>query len=92
MSYSSDMNFLDWISKSSADGMAIINAINAAKITYDKWYTLTYGLTDAQIAELPQFAGRTEADITAMKYAVGVFDAMNTALTPTLKGYVTPVL
>jgi hypothetical protein len=80
MAYSSDLNFGDWVLEIGGRGQALISAVNAGEIDYQKWYAVTYGRTDAQVAALPQFSGRTEADITALRYALGAFHDLYTAL------------
>jgi hypothetical protein len=96
--YTNEMAFEQWVAEAGYKGNTLVNAINAGKILYDKWYQMSYGKTDAQIAALPQFAGKTEADISAMAYAVGVFNEMYLALhngavaQADRAGYLTPVL
>ena len=78
--FSGDMTWMNWTDLLNQKATAIINDIQAAKACYDKWSAMTYGLTDAQIQALPQFNSRQVADITAMRYAWGVFNDMYQAL------------
>ena len=76
-------------------GTALLSAIREAKLLYDKWYSLTYGLSDAQILALPSLDNMTQEELTAFKYAVGVFNdvASGTALAPaTRDSYLVPFL
>ena len=78
--YSSDMTWQNWTDLLNQKAMATMNDIQTAKAAYDKWTAMTYGLTDAQIQALPQFNSRQVADITAMRYAWGVFLDLYNAL------------
>jgi hypothetical protein len=92
------MTWQDWTTQANQKANALKSSIDAAKVLYDKWYSLTYGLTPAQIAALPQMAGHTVADITAMNYAMGTFNDFNAALhnaavvTSDREAYLTPIL
>jgi hypothetical protein len=96
--YSNDMTWQDWTVQANQKATALKSAIDQAKVLYDKWYTLTYGLTPTQIAALPQMSGHTVADITAMSYALGTFNEFNSALhnlavpTADRESYLTPIL
>lgn len=98
MSYTNEMTFTDWTEQAGARANALIQSVNAGKVLYDKWYQLSYGKTNAQIAALPQFAGKTEADIAAMAYALGAMNELYAALhngavaTSDRVGYLTPIL
>ena len=83
MSYSNDRNFGDWVAALDSKGHSVVSSINEGEIEYRKWYALSYGLTDAEIAALPQFTGRTEADITKIRYAMGALHDLYTALNGT---------
>ena len=80
MPYTNEMNFGDWVYASSAKGNALIKAIEEGKVLYDKWYQLSYGKTDQQIADLPQFTGRAVTDIQVMARTVGVLNEIYLAL------------
>ena len=71
--YSNEMTWDEWASAISQSGNQLLSEIQTAKALADKFNAMTYGLTAAQIAALPQFTGKTAADATAMQYAVGVF-------------------
>lgn len=78
--YSNDLTWEAWSLALSTNANSLISDIIGAKGWYDKWYTLTYGLSDIQIQALPQFSGRSIADITAMRFAWGVFLDLYNAL------------
>lgn len=85
MIYSNDMQWADWsfainrlVNTSTVNNL--IAMVEQGKAIYDKWAALIYGLTDAQIQALPQFTSRTVEDITAMRFAVGVFKTVSDAL------------
>ena len=96
--YSNEMSFGEWVNQVSSKANAMISTVQAANMLYLKWYKMTYGLSPAQIAELPQFEGKTEADITALGYALGALSEVNTALSGNAVGasdrigYMTPIL
>lgn len=96
--YTPEMFFGEWANQAGSKANTLIDAIEAGKHLYDKWYQMSYGKTNAQIAALPQFAGKTEADIAAMAYALGVFNEMYSALhngavaQSDRIGYLTPIL
>ena len=76
-------------------GNALLNAIKEGKLLYDKWYQLTYGLSDQQILALDNMQGVTQSELTALKYAIGVFNdvANGTALpAATRDAYLVPFL
>jgi len=78
--YSNDMTWQNWTDLLNQKATAIMADIQAAKADYDKWTAMTYGMQDSDIQKLPQFASRTVADITAMRYAWGVFNDLYSAL------------
>ena len=96
--YTNEMSFSDWVNEAGHKGRTLVQAVESGKILYDKWYQMSYGKTNAQIAALPQFTGKTEADISAMAYAVGVLNEMYSALhngtvsQADRQAYLTPVL
>ena len=99
MAYTGVMTFKQFSDQAQSRGNNLLNAIREGKILYDKFYQLTYGLTDEQILALPQFniAGDTmdQAGLTKLKYALGVFNDISngTALSPaTRDDYLTPFL
>jgi hypothetical protein len=99
MAYSGDMQFGDWQREMQSKARGLLDAIKEGKRLYDKFYKMTYGLSDAQILELPQLlvAGDvlTQAKLTELRYAVGVFNTLNagSALDPaTRDDYLTPFL
>lgn len=99
MAYMGVMTFKQFSDQAQNRGNNLLNAIKEGKILYDKFYQLTYGLTDEQILALPQFnvTGDTmdQAGLTKLKYALGVFNdlALGNALTPaTRDSYLVPFL
>jgi hypothetical protein len=58
----------------------LISLIDNCNYFYQKWYALTYGLTDAQILALPECTGMVAADVTALKYAMSTFNDLYNAL------------
>ena len=99
MAYSGDMQFDDWQKETQSKARSLLDAIKEGKRLYDKFYKLTYGKTDEQILQLPQFlvAGDvlTQAKLNELRYAVGVFNDISngTALAPaTRDDYLTPFL
>jgi hypothetical protein len=96
--YTNEMSFAHWSAEAGDKSRALVRAINEGKILYDKWYQLTYGKTNAEIAAMSQMQGRTEADISAMAYALGVLNEMYQALNNGVVAqanriaYLTPVL
>jgi hypothetical protein len=79
-SYSGDLTWEAWAGALTNAGNTVLGDIQAAYEWYQKWYALTYGLSMAQIQALPQFAGRSTADIQAMQYGWGVFLDLYNAL------------
>ena len=78
--YNKDLSWNDWtVSLGSVIG-ATTRDLAMANQWCDKWAALTYGLTDAQIQALPQFSAHSVGDITAMRYAWGVFTDLHNAL------------
>ena len=76
-------------------GAGLIRALRDGQLLYDKWYSYTYGLTDEQILALPNMVGVSQAELTSMKYAIGVFKALadGEALAPaTRDAYLVPFL
>lgn len=100
MPYSGTMKFSEWGQSTRNEAMNLLNAIRAGKILYDKFYKLTYGLTDEQILQLSQFNMgdgdvMDQAGLNALRYALGVFNdlAAGSALAPaTRDDYLTPFL
>lgn len=99
MAYSGNMTFKEFSLQVQAKGSSLLALVREGKILYDKFYALTYGKTDAQILELPQFnvAGDTmdQAGLNALRYALGVFNdiASGSALAPaTRDAYLVPFL
>ena len=97
--YGNDMTWQQWTDQLSSTGNSLLSDLQRGKQLYEKWASLTYGLTDAQIQALPQFATKTVADVTAMRYAWGVFNDIyngiygGAALTQANReGYLTPSL
>src|SRR5574343_57070 len=99
MAYTGNMTFKDWNFTTQSKGNSLLSAVREGKILYDKFYQLTYGLTDEQILALPQFniVGDTmdQAGLTKLRYALGVFNdlAAGNALAPaTRDSYLVPFL
>lgn len=99
MAYTGNMTFKDWNFTTQSKGNNLLSAVREGKILYDKFYQLTYGLTDEQILALPQFniVGDTmdQAGLTKLRYALGVFNdlAAGNALAPaTRDSYLVPFL
>lgn len=99
MAYTGNMTFKELSAQAQNKGNNLLSAIREGKILYDKFYALTYGLTDEQILALPQFmvTGDTmdQAGLSALRYALGVFNdlAQGNALAPaTRDGYLVPFL
>ena len=99
MAYMGNMTFKEFSAQAQSRGNNLLSATRDGKLLYDKFYQLTYGLTDEQILELPQFnvAGDTmdQAGLNALRYALGVFNdlAAGNALTPANRdGYLVPFL
>lgn len=99
MAYTGNMTFKEFSLQTQSKGNNLLSAIREGKILYDKFYALTYGLTDEQILALPQFmvAGDTmdQAGLNALRYALGVFNdlAEGSALAPaTRDSYLVPFL
>jgi hypothetical protein len=80
--YSNQITGSQWMLSISNSAANIINDINQAVIWTTKFNAMIYGLTDPQILALPQIvaAGWTEADLTAVKYALGVSQDLSNAL------------
>jgi hypothetical protein len=78
--YNSDLTWAVLKQQLNNDGQTLIQMVDAFKYLYDKWYALTYNMTDAAILALPQFSGMAQVDLTALKFAMGVFNDMYTAL------------
>jgi hypothetical protein len=51
--YSGDLTWETWANSLTSSANTVLNDINQAYEWYQKWSTLTYGLTDAQIQALP---------------------------------------
>jgi hypothetical protein len=80
--YSGDAAWQDWSAAVGNLARTIKADLNQAKDLADKYYKLTYGLTDAQIqSTLPLIGtGKTTQDITNLRYALGVFTDLYNAL------------
>jgi len=80
--YSNQITGNQWMLNVSNSASNIINDINQGVVWATKFNAMIYGLTDPQILALPQIvaAGWTEADLTAVKYALGVFQDLSNAL------------
>jgi hypothetical protein len=71
---SSDREFGDWVYVAAQKADVLVPAIEAGEIEYLKWYQFSYAKSDAQIAALPGFENRTEADIAKIRL---IFEAMH---------------
>jgi hypothetical protein len=78
--YASDMTWQQWTENLNMRANALLTDIQTAKQQYDKWAAMTYGKSDEEIRALPPFTGHTVADITAMRYAWGVFNDLYGAM------------
>lgn len=78
--YSNDLTWEQWMGALSSNLSGVVGQIRSGKDWYDKWYSFTYGMSDEQIQALPAFSTHTIADITAMRYAWGVFNDLYNAL------------
>ena len=80
--YSNQITGAQWMLNVSNSASNIVNDINQAVVWATKWNAMTSSLTDPQILALPQItaAGWTQADLTAVKYCVGVFQELYNAL------------
>jgi hypothetical protein len=78
--YSNDMTWQQWSQAATASSEAVINDIQQGKELYDKFYALTYGLTDPQILALGAFSNRTQTDLNNIRFALGVFNDLYGAL------------
>lgn len=76
--YTNEMTWDQWASVLTNKGKSGITLIDEMLIPYKKWYSFSYGKTDAQIAVA---LGKTEADIVKLKYGFSAlkdfYDAMN---------------
>jgi len=97
--YNADLLWSDWVNACTGNANTLMRDINEAYAWYEKFYTITYGLTVAQILALPGFSGKTAADIQAMQYAFGVFqdlyNLMNNVSAPAQAnraGYLAPFM
>ena len=78
--YTNQMQAADWVFAITGASNQLSSDIQRGSILNDKFATITYGLTDAQILSLPQFATWTEADLTNVKYALGAMKDLSNAL------------
>ena len=78
--YSNDMTWQNWTGAIQGNANSLLNDIQAGKELADKFNAMTYGLTDEQILALGAFLNRTQADLTAIKYAMGAFVDLYNAL------------
>lgn len=99
MSYMGSMTFKELSSQAQSRGNNLLNAIREGKLLYDKFYQLTYGLTDQQILALEQFNitgdAMDQAGLDNLRYALGVFNDISsgTAISPaTRDSYLVPFL
>lgn len=99
MAYMGNMTFKEIAAQTQSRGNNLLNAIREGKLLYDKFYQLTYGLTDEQILALPQFNvtgdSMDQAGLDKLRYALGVFNdlASGNALAPaTRDAYLVPFL
>lgn len=96
--YTSKMTADNWLQQISLYSNQIVNAAQTGKVLYEKFYALTYNMTDTQILALPQFSGWVQADLTNVKYALSSMWEMNNALnnvavaTANRYGYLEPFL
>jgi hypothetical protein len=75
-----DMSWADWTAALSSKANNLIADVQAAKQLYDKFYALTYGLTDPQILALGAFSNKTQTDLTNIRAAMGAFNDLYSAL------------
>lgn len=82
MSYSKTMTKEVWFQMLTSAGSKQMDALREGKDLYDKWYQMTYGLDNTAILALPAFqgSGMTAADVTAITFALSVFNDLHTAL------------
>jgi hypothetical protein len=78
--YSNEMTWDEWATAISQAANQMLEDLKNGKDLADKFNAMTYGLTAAQIAALPQFTGKTVTDATNMQYAVGVFTDLYNAM------------
>jgi hypothetical protein len=71
--YSNDMNWQNWTGTIQDKANNLLNDVNQGKQLADKFNAMVYGLTDPQTLALGAFSGKTQADLTAMKYAMSTF-------------------
>jgi hypothetical protein len=94
--YSNDMTWQQWEMAVMNIANSVLNDIQQGKQLADKFNAMTYGLTDQQILALGAFSNRTQADLTNLKYALGVFtdlwNAINNGAVATANrlGYLEP--
>lgn len=75
----SDINHFtpdDWAARFSGDIHSFVQTLSQLKWTADRWYKFAYGLTDAQIAALPQMSGWAEADVTQVQAAAAAIRSL----------------
>ena len=99
MAYMGNMTFKEFLAQVQSRGNNLLSVIREGKLLYDKFYQLTYGLTDEQILALPQFMvtgdTMTQDGLDKLRYALGVFNdlAAGNALAPaTRDSYLVPFL
>ncbi len=71
--YSGDLLWADWVNAVTNNANALTRDIAEAYAWYQKYYAITYGLTQTQILALPGFSGKTAQDITNIAAALQVF-------------------
>jgi hypothetical protein len=97
--YNADLLWADWANAASNQANNVMRTIAEAYAWYQKYYAITYGLTQAQILALPGFSGRTAADITNIAACFQVFmdlyNLMNNVSAPAQAnrvGYLAPFM
>jgi len=78
--YSNDMTWQNWTAALQQSANNVLADIQTGKQLADKFNAMTYGLTDPQILALGAFSSRTQADLTNLKYALGVFTDLYNAI------------
>ena len=65
--YSNDMTWAQWTQWAEYRANTLKQSVDEGYKFYEKFYAMTYGLTDVEILALPVFGGKTQADLDAIR-------------------------
>lgn len=71
--YSNDMTWSQWQAYAESRVTGLKTSLSQGYMEWQKFYNMTYGLTDAQILALPAFVGKIQTDLNAIRNCFNTF-------------------